>query len=150
MFASYNERKFDDSRLPNVTGWAAGAGLQWNPTELTSVYGKIASSVQDTTDRNSSGFLQTVYSLRADHELTRFIQLSGFVSYRVADYQSIDPTILTSRSKDDIFSGGLGLNWFINRSIYLNASYGYETLNSSILGDDYTANTFWLVIGLER
>jgi len=150
IFASYHERKFDDSRLPDVTGWAAGAGLQWNPTDMTSVYAKIASSVQDTTDKNSSGFLQTVYSLRADHELTRFIQLSGFVAYRVADYQRIDPTLENSRSKDDVFLGGVGLNWFINRAIYLNASYGHEALNSSVMDDDYTTNTFWLVIGLER
>jgi hypothetical protein len=91
-----------------------------------------------------------VYSLRADHELTRFLQLNGFVSYREADYQAIDPDLPNTRGKDNIFRAGVGLNWFINRFMYLNGSYAYETLDSSILGDDYTVNTFWLMLGLER
>lgn len=149
VFASYHERKFDDPRLPNVNGWAGGAGLQWNVSELTTVYGSIASTVEDTTDRNSSGFLQTVYSLRVDHELRRFIQLNGFVSYRVADYQTIENATANARGTDDTLLAGLGLNWFINRRAYLNASYQYEKLSSSLPGDDYTANTFWLGVALE-
>lgn len=150
LFASYQDRQFDDPGLPDVNGWAAGAGLQWKPTDLTSVYGQIASSVEETTDRNSSGFLQTVYSLRVDHELKRFVQLNGFVSYRVNDYQPIDDTLENTRSTDNILRAGVGLNWFINRYIYLNTSYAYEKLDSSLPDDDYSANTFWLVLGLER
>jgi hypothetical protein len=147
---NYHDQSFDDGRLPDVNGWAAGAGLQWNPTEMTAVYGHIASGIEETTDQNSSGFLQTVYSLRLDHELTREIQLSGYVAYRDNDYQPIDTTAEVFRTNDHIFLAGLGVNWFINRHAYLNASYAYETLSSSLPGDDYNVNTFWLVLGLER
>jgi len=150
VFVSYHERKYDDPLLPKVDGWALGAGLQWNPTDLTSVYGAIASNVEETTYANSSGFLQTVYSLRVDHELTRFIQLSGFASYRDADYKSIDETVENRRTNDKIWRAGLGLNWFINRFMYLHGSYAYEKLDSSFMGDKYKVNTFWLMLGLER
>lgn len=150
VFVSYHERQFDDAGLPDVNGWAGGAGLQWNPTDLTSVYGQIASDVEETTDRNSSGFLQTVYSLRVDHALKRFVQLNGFVAYRVHNFQPIDGTAANTRSTDNVLRAGVGLNWFINRFMYLNTSYAYEDFNSSLPDDDYSTNTFWLVLGLER
>lgn len=150
VYVSYLDHDYDDSRLQDIDGWALGAGLQWNPTYLTTVYGKISSNIEETTDANSSGFLQTVYSLRVDHELTRFVQLNGFASYRNHDYEPIDPDLELTRSTDDVWRFGLGANWFINRYMYLNASYAYEKLSSSIPGDDYEVNTFWLVLGLER
>ncbi len=35
----------------------------------------------------------------------------------------------------------MGLNWFINRYIYLNTSYAMEKLDSSLPDDSYSANT---------
>jgi hypothetical protein len=151
VFATYYNRDFDDPRLESNSGWllAGGAGLEWNPTALTSVYGRIASSVQDTTDANSSSYVNTMLSLRVDHELRRDLQLNGFLAYSINDYDSIDLTAENLRTEDNIFRAGLGLNWFINRHLYLNASYSYETLASSLLNDDYATNNIWLVLGLE-
>jgi len=151
IFASYYNRNFDDPRLPTASGWliGGGAGLQWNPTDLTSVYGRIESGVQETTDANSTSFVQSIGSIRVDHELTRSIQLNGFVSYGINDYNPIDPTAADLRTKDKIFRAGVGLNWFINRHAYLNASYAYSDFNSSVVDDDYQTNDVWLLLGLE-
>jgi hypothetical protein len=151
VFASYYNRDFDDPNLTGDDGFliAGGAGLQWNPTSLTSVYGRITTGVQDTTDANSTSYVNSVFSLRVDHELTTDIQLNAFAAYSINDYNPIDPTAPDLRSKDNIFRAGLGLNWYINRHVYLNASYDYETLDSSVPLDDYNVNNFWLNLGLE-
>jgi hypothetical protein len=149
VFASYHERDYDDPRLESTTGWAGGAGLIWLATDLTSVYANITSSIADTTDANSSGYLQRVYSLRVDHELLRHVQLNGFLSYRTFDYQPIVDASADARTEDSTWRAGLGASWFINRHAYLNASYAWESLDSSLPNDDYDVNRVWLVLGLE-
>ena len=87
--AAYHDRTYNDPELPGISGWAAGAGLQWNPTYLTSVYGRIDSGIEETTNEFSSGYFRTLYSLRVDHDLTSFIQLNAFVSYSDNNYEQI-------------------------------------------------------------
>ena len=151
--ASYYSRDYDDPRLPSTSGWMLGGagtfGLQFTPSDITTVYASVSSGVQETSDANSTSYLNTTLSLRVDHELTRSIQLNGFVAYGISDYQPIDPTAENLRTKDNTLRWGLGLNWFINRHIYLNASYGGNKLYSSVENDDYTVNTIWLTLGLE-
>ena len=150
---SYHSRDFDDPRLPSTSGWTLGGsgtlGLRWTPTGLTTVYLSISSGIQDTTDANSTSYINTTLALRVDHELTRSVQLNGFVAYGINDYQPIDPTAENLRTEDNTLRAGLGLNWFINRYMYLNASYGWQKLNSSVENDDYNVNTIWLTLGLE-
>ncbi len=45
---------------------------------------------------------------------------------------------------------GIGANWFINRHLYLNASYGHEKLTSNIPDDGFSVNKVWLTLGIER
>lgn len=150
VYASYHDRSYDDPRLENVTGWAGGAGLTWLPTYLTTVYGSITSSVAETTNEYASGYLRTLYSLRVDHELRRFLQINGFVSYSDNDYQLIQGAPADARRYDEIFRAGFGISWFINRHIFLNASYDYEKLRTNVPGDGYEVNRIWLTLGLER
>ena len=149
LFASYNERSYDDPRLEAISGWAGGAALQWNPTYLTSVYGTITSSIEDTTSQFASGSVRTVYTVRVDHELKRFLQLNGFVSYSDNDYQLLAGAPEGARAWDEIFRAGIGLNWFINRHFRLSASYDYEKLKTNVANDGYETNRIWLVLGYE-
>jgi len=146
---AYHDRTYNDPELPGVSGWAAGAGLQWNPTYLTSVYGRIDSGIEETTNEFSSGYFRTLYSLRVDHDLTSFIQLNAFVSYSNNDYTQIPGAPAISRQYDKIWRSGVGVNWFINRYLFLNASYGWEQLKTNVPEDGYTVNRVWLVLGAE-
>jgi hypothetical protein len=150
VYASYLERSYDDPRLPESSGWAAGAGLQWNPTYLTSIYARINSGIEETTSQHSSGYFRTEYSLRADHELKRFVQLTGFVSYSDNDYEVLPGAPADARRYDNVWRAGVGFNWFINRNVYLNTSYGWEDMETNVPGDGYTVNRVWLVLGLEK
>jgi hypothetical protein len=150
VYVSYHDQSFDDPRLPGVNGWAGGAGLQWRPTLLTSVGARIMSSVQPTTLATSSGYLRTVYSVRVDHELTRSLQLNGQVSYGDNDYQLTPDAPVTARTSDEIWQYGLGLNYFINRWLFVSAAYTHDRLRSNVPGDEYDVNRIWLTLSLER
>ncbi len=150
VFVSYHDRSYDDPRLNGISGWAGGAGLQWQPTGLTSVGFRISSTVQETTYQYASGYLQTLYALRVDHELMRNLQISGQVSYRDNDYELTDDAPIDARSNDEIWTGGLGLTYFVNRYVFLSASYTYDRLRSNVPGDGYDVNRIWLTLSLER
>jgi uncharacterized protein (PEP-CTERM system associated) len=136
--------------LNGISGWSGGAGLQWYPTQLTSVGARIASNVQETTYQFASGYLQTLYSLRVDHELTRSLQISGQLSYRDNDYELTDDAPLDARQNDEIWTAGLGLTYFVNRYVFFSASYTHDRLRSNVPGDGYDVNRIWLTLSLER
>jgi hypothetical protein len=150
VYATYVNRSYDDPALPDTNGWGLGAGLTWTPTYLTSVYAMVDTSVQETTNQYSSGYLRTLYSFRVDHELTRFIQINGFVSYSNNDYQQIADAPPDARAWDRVFRYGIGLNWFINRYLFLNASYAHSKLNTNVPDNGYAVNSVWLTLGIER
>jgi hypothetical protein len=150
VFVSYHDESYDDPGLPNVNGWAGGAGLQWQPTLLTSVRARIMSSIQPTTLETSSGYLQTLYSLRVDHELMRSLQINAQVSYRDNDYQLRADAPPEARSSDEIWTYGVGFNYFINRWMFLSASYTHASMTSNIPGDEFDVNRIWLTLSLER
>jgi hypothetical protein len=82
--------------------------------------------------------------------LTHFIQINGFASFSNNDYQLIDDAPEDVRSHDKIYRFGVGLNWFINRHVFLNASYAWGKLTTDAPDDGYTVNRVWLTLGLER
>jgi len=146
----FNDMSYDDPTLPDVSGWALGAGLTWLPTQLTTIRGSISSDVQQTTNEYAFGYLGTLYALRVDHEFLRNLQVSARVSYRNNDYTLVDNAPSNTREYDHVWSAGIGANYFINRSMYLSLSYDYSKASSNLPTDDYTVNTVWLVLGLEK
>jgi len=150
VFISYLDQNYDDPTLEDVNGWSGGLGLTWLPTTLTTVNARITSSIDQTTDQYSSGYLRTLYSLRVDHELLRNLQLMGMVSYTNNNYQLIDDAPENARDKDKYWSAAIGATYFFNRSVYLSVSYNYNDFSTNVPNDNFTANRFWLVLGLER
>jgi hypothetical protein len=62
----------------------------------------------------------------------------------------VDFTPPDARAWDKIFRAGIGLSWFINRHLFLNASYDYEKLKTNVPDDGYNVNRIWLTLGIER
>jgi hypothetical protein len=150
VFVTYHNQSYDDPRLEDISGWAGGAGLQWTPTRLTSVSARISSSIEQTTYEYSSGYLQTLYAVRIDHELLRDLQINGMVSYRNLDYQLSADAPADSRSRDQYWTAGLGATYFFNRHVFLSASYNYQKLKANEQFDQVDVNSFSLVLSLER
>ena len=150
VFVSYHDQNYDDPELNDISGWAGGMGLIWLPTTLTTVNARINSGIEQTTLRDSSGYLRTLYSLRVDHELLRNLQLMGMVSYTNLDYQLTDNASEFAREDDKYWSAAIGATYFFNRSVYLSVSYDYNKYSTNVPFDGFTANRFWVVLGLER
>ena len=72
------------------------------------------------------------------------------MSYRNIDYTQLANAPSNARQYDHVWSAGIGANYFINRSMYLNLSYDYSKLTSNLPTDEFTVNTVWLVLGLEK
>jgi hypothetical protein len=150
VYATYHDRSYADPGLPGISGWGLGAGLQWMPTKLTSVGFRVASDVQPTTSQYSSGYLRRLYSVRVNHELLRGLQISGQVSYSDSDYELTADAPADSREQDELWQAGIGLTWFVNRWMFLSASYTHDRLTSNVPGDEYEVNRIWLTLSLER
>jgi hypothetical protein len=150
VYVSYHDQTYDDPTLPDVNGWAGGAGLIWTPTRMTKVGARITSGIEATTLEYASGYLRTLYAVRIDHELLRDLQISGQVSYAINDYQLVPNAPPDVLSKDKVWRAGVGMNYFFNRYVSLSASYEYEKLTSNQAFDRYDANRFWLVLSFER
>jgi hypothetical protein len=120
------------------------------PTKLTSVGFRVASDIQPTTSQYSSGYLRRLYSVRVNHELLRGLQISGQVSYSDSDYELTADAPADSREQDELWQAGIGLTWFVNRWMFLSASYTHDRLTSNVPGDEYEVNRIWLTLSLER
>ncbi|MEE4217330.1 MAG: outer membrane beta-barrel protein [Xanthomonadales bacterium] len=150
LSVNYHDRDFDDPSLVGISGWGLGAGLSWAPTMLTTVRGNITTGIEDTTQASSSGYFRTMYAVRVDHELLRDLQIMGQLSYYMNDYQLLPTAPVGSRKEDTMLTVDLGATYFINRSVWLSASYKYGNFDTNVPNDDFRANTAWLVLGLER
>ena len=150
VFATYHDNSYDDPRLNGLSGWAGGLSLSWIPTRRTSVGASISSSVQETTYEFASGYLSMLYSLRVDYELLRDLQLSGRVSYRDNQYKLTNNAPVGAREDDSIWQAGLGLSYFVNRHIFLSASYNWQQLDSNVAADGFEVNRLWLTLSFER
>ncbi|MDZ4730652.1 MAG: outer membrane beta-barrel protein [Xanthomonadales bacterium] len=146
----YHKREYDDPQLESVDGIGLGAGLSWSPTQLTTVRASVSSGIEDTTSADASGYFRTLYSLRVDHELLRNLQLSGRLSYSDSDYQSVVGAPPGSRSNDQIWRAGIGMNYFINRWMFVGASYDFQDMSTNVANDGYKVNRAWLVLGFEK
>lgn len=146
----YFERDYDDPELQGVDGFGFGAGLTWLPTQLTSVRFNVSSSIEDSASSTASGYFRTLYAVRVDHELMRNLQLTGRLSFSDSDYETVIDAPVGSRTSDQVFRAGLGLNYFINRWMWVGATYDYQNLSTNVANDGYKVNRAWLVLGFEK
>lgn len=146
----YHKREYDDPQLRDVDGIGLGAGLTWFPTQLTTVRASFSSTIEDTTNADASGYFRTLYSLRVDHELLRDLQLTGRLSYTDSDYEPVVDAPPGSRTNDQVWRAGVGVNYFVNRWMFVGASYDFQDLSTNVANDGYKVNRVWLVLGFEK
>ena len=108
FFAGYRKQYMSaDRRLKDVDGPTFGANFTWNPTGLTTVQAGIERSVQQSTLLGASGYFATVYRASVDHELRRWLILSGYGQFRHDVY-------FGNGRNDKIFGAGIGIRYFMN------------------------------------
>jgi len=142
VFAGYVQRDYDLQQFSDFSGIAYGLDLSWSVTQLTTVRGLVSRSVQETTYSTASSRDRTLYSLGVDHELLRSVILSGRAQYRQDDFQG-------ANRNDDYYTASVGATYALNRNLYLEGSYTYETRESNLVGADYDSNLVLLRVGAQ-
>jgi len=110
LFVGYFDQEYADSRLPTASGPSFGGNLLWNVTELTSIRGSIARTVEETIVASASSFLQTAVGLSAEHELLQNVLLTAGLTYVVQDFQGFSRT-------DSNYVAAAGARYLVTRNL---------------------------------
>jgi hypothetical protein len=124
-------QEFDESDLDSENSLAYGAGLTWNPTQLTSLRLNAAGGFEPS-DVGASSIRNSV-ALRVDHELLRNVLIGGQVAYRRDDFQD------TGRV-DNRFDVGPDITYLLNRYLSVGAGYTFTTRDSDDSDREFTRN----------
>ena len=140
VFAGVAQRSYGNAAFKDISEPTFGGKVTWNATDLTSVIASINRGIEETTIGASSGFVNTNYDLGVEHALTRDILLKGNVGYTNNDYKGN----ASNQREDDIYSAGIGADYYLNRCLKAGLSYNYTDRNSNITGGDYSRNAVML------
>ncbi len=77
----YLNRQYNDGRLRNFNGLSFDGNLLWNITPLTTLRFRASRSVEDTSSPLVAGNVRSDFHVYADHELYRYVILSGDAGY---------------------------------------------------------------------
>jgi hypothetical protein len=149
----YMEQDYDDPGLDKVSGVSVDAGLEWFPTEMTTVSLSVSRDARESALFNTGGYTASEAIIRVDHELAR--NIVGYVSAGMGsdDYEDIART-------DDRYGGAVGVKWWINQMLSAKAEYVYENNETDqdpalqgqpgFFGKDYETNEFFITLTAER
>jgi hypothetical protein len=141
--AGYAWRRYDDPTLEDISGLIVDASLIWRATGLTTVTFKANSEIGETTLAGASGVFHRQASVTVDHAFRRWLVGTVGASYGIDDY-------VGASRQDDRLGLLAGLTYYFNRYAALKGEFRHERLNSTVPGDDYTANIVMLGLRLQR
>lgn len=126
--AGYIRQNYRDARFRDFAGLSFTADVNWNVTSLTTLRFRASRTVQDTSSTTVAGNTRSDFSLRADHELYRFLLLSA-----TANYGSFTPNGPGVGGRE--YGLQVGARYLIDRhwSAGLNAGYARRDSASTFL-----------------
>ncbi|MGV6800881.1 MAG: outer membrane beta-barrel protein [bacterium] len=151
----YMNEDFDDARLSSIDGLSVEAGVEWFPTERTTLGVTAAREVRPSSIFsddgigglvvNDAGYIANEIVLNMDHELRRNVILSASAGYGLDDYKDID-------REDKRYAASLAATYLFNRNFAAKLQYNYKDQDTSATGatagliKDYTANELMLTL----
>lgn len=141
--AGWLREAIDDDRLEAISGATVNADLKWSPERGTTIGLTGVTIVEGTTTAGQSGDI--LYSARLTGERKIRSNLTGNAALGLdwRDYSGIDGHDLT-------LSAEAGLTWWLNRYAGLVTRVRTEKLTSNLAGRDYTANSIFLGVKVQR
>src|SRR5947209_14578737 len=141
--AGYGQRKYEDPRLLNLNGPLVDASLIYTPTPLTKVTLRGTTSFEETSVQNASGAVVRRLTLEVSHALLRNVTLTALGTFQDTQYRGVT-------LEEKYFNGTLRAEYNLTRTVAVRASYTFEKLKSTSIGNDYTANVFLLGLRFQR
>lgn len=141
--AGYMRQNYKDIKLRDTSGLSYGADILWNVTPLTTFRLTAERSVDETSSQTTAGNLRSEFTAKVDHELLRYVILSGGIRYA-----RINPAGLTPNSRE--YEGNLGVRYLMNRYMELRGGYSYEKRSSKANVIRYSSNRVFVALTLKR
>jgi hypothetical protein len=133
----------DDSRLPAVAGPSINADLKWSPERGTTIGLTGKTEVETTTTAGESGDILYSGRLTGERQIRANLTANSALDLDWRDYTGSD-------GHDLILSAEAGLTWWLNRYAGVTTRVRTEKLTSNLLGRDYTANSVYLGLKVQR
>lgn len=121
-------RQYRDPRLQDFSGLSYNANILWNVTPLTSLRFRAARSIEDTSSTSVAGNVRNDFSVGVDHELYRYVILTGDVRYG-----SFTPNGIGFGGRE--YGVGAAARYLVDRhwSATINARYDRRSSDSTFL-----------------
>ena len=141
--AGWLREAIDDSRLPAVAGPSINADLKWSPERGTTIGLTGKTSVETTTTAGQSGDILYSGRLTGERQIRANLTANSALGLDWRDYTGSD-------GHDLILSAEAGLTWWLNRYAGVTTRVRTEKLTSNLPGRDYTANSVYLGLKVQR
>ncbi|WP_167434335.1 outer membrane beta-barrel protein [Mesorhizobium helmanticense] len=141
--AGWLREAIDDDRLQAISGATVNADLKWSPERGTIIGLTGQTTIEDSTTAGESGDI--LYSGRLTGERLIRANLTGNAALG-ADWRDY----IGSDGHDLTLSAEAGLTWWLNRYAGLTTRVRTEKLTSNLEGRDYTANSIFLGVKVQR
>jgi hypothetical protein len=136
----YTHRTFDANVYRNFGGLAIDGELTYFASGLTTYTLTAFRNISETGDAGVTALFGTGGRLRVDHELLRYIILSGRVGYDSYSYRGINRS-------DKIATVGGGVRYLANRRFEINADADYtKRTSNNAFGTEF--NRFQVLVSL--
>ncbi|MER8507386.1 outer membrane beta-barrel protein [Mesorhizobium sp. M0199] len=133
----------DDNALPAISGATVNADLKWSPERGTTIGLTAQTTAENTTNAGESGDMLYSGSLTGERQIRANLTGNAALGVEWRDYTGSDDHDLT-------LSAEAGLTWWLNRYAGLTTRVRTEKLTSNLVGRDYTANSIFVGLKLQR
>jgi hypothetical protein len=116
-----------DYTAPNLSGVSAPAAeldAVWQPTQLTTLTGRVTQSLQNSPGATTGTYTYTAVHARIDHAYLRNLILDGSIDYQAGDFTN-------SSERQSVFSASAGARWQLNRGLALAVNETFQSLQAS-------------------
>ncbi len=103
----------------------------------------------ETTQPGASGYVSSIYSVRVQHELRRWLLAHLRVSRSSNDYELSSASPDNALAETEITRAGLGLSYLFNPYVRLTAGYATEKQTANRSQDTHRGNRYFLVLGFQ-
>ena len=135
IFVGYIEHDYTPP-LPNVSGFNYGASLRWIPTPLLTVTLTGSRRLAPTVFAGAAASDDSRLGVIFDYEFLRNVLARATLDMQWSSFPG------TSR-EDELFAAGFGLRYLVNDNLTAEARYEFATRDSSVLGEDFDANSLF-------
>jgi hypothetical protein len=143
LSAGWLREALDDDRLPAIAGATVNADLKWSPERGTTIGLTGRTTVEGTTTAGERGDLLSSGRLTGERQIRANLTGNAALGADWRDYMGSD-------GHDLVLSAEAGLTWWLNRYAGLTTRVRTENQASNLPGRDYTANSIFLGLKLQR